>query len=256
MRASSFLGLFVGIETPEADALKAMRKDQNNAVPLMASIKTLNDYGLEVTSGIILGLDTDSDDSQSRLKDFIDVSQIPMLTINLLQALPKTPLWDRLKRAERIDEDPTRESNVRFLRPYDEVVSMWRRSIAYANDPERLFSRFAHQVDATYVNRMITPASGKLNWANLSGALVMAWRIALHVGFLSDYRKPFWRAARHALRRGQIDAVLGMGFIAHHLIQFTREALRGEQNASYYSTKSRTGDPTRSREMAALREPA
>jgi hopanoid C-2 methylase len=30
-----------------------------------------------------------------------------------------------------------------------------------------------------------------------------------------------------------------MGFIAHHLIQFTREALRGEQNASYYSTKLR-----------------
>jgi len=34
--------------------------------------------------------------------------------------------------------------------------------------------------------------------------------------------------------------VLRMGFIAYHLIQFTREALRGEQNASYYSTKVRT----------------
>ena len=32
------------------------------------------------------------------------------------------------------------ESNVRFLRPYDEVVAMWRRCIAYANDPERLFA--------------------------------------------------------------------------------------------------------------------
>jgi radical SAM superfamily enzyme YgiQ (UPF0313 family) len=256
MRESSFLGLFVGIETPEADALKAMRKSQNVAVPMLESIRTLNAHGLEVTSGIILGLDTDSDDTESRLKHFIDISQIPMLTINLLQALPKTPLWDRLKRAERIDEDPTRESNVRFLRPYDEVVSMWRRCIAYANDPERLFSRFQHQVDATYVNRMIPPASGKLNWANLSGALVLAFRIVLHVGILSDYRKPFWRAARHALRRGQIDAVLGMGFIAHHLIQFTREALRGEQNASYYSTKTRKNDPTRSRELAELRESA
>ena len=239
MREASFLGLFVGIETPEADALKAMRKDQNNAVPMMASIKTLNDYGLEVTSGIILGLDTDTDDTESRLKDFIDVSQIPMLTINLLQALPKTPLWDRLAKTERIADDPTLESNVRFLRPYDEVVAMWRRCIAYANDPERLFARFHHQVDQTYVNRMIPPARGKLNWANLSGALVLAFRVMLHIGILSDYRKPFWRAARHAMRRGQIDAVLGMGFIAHHLIQFTREALRGEQNASYYSTKLR-----------------
>ena len=243
MRESSFLGIFVGIETPEADALKAMRKNQNVAVPMMESIKTLNDYGLEVTSGIILGLDTDSDDTEARLKDFIEVSHIPMLTINLLQALPKTPLWDRLKVAGRLSDDSTLESNVRFLRPYDDVVSMWRRCIAYANDPERLFARFHHQVESTYVNRMITPARGKLTWANLSSALVLAFRVMLHIGILSDYRKPFWRAARHALRRGQIDAVLGMGFIAHHLIQFTREALRGEQNASYYSTKMRQAEP-------------
>jgi radical SAM superfamily enzyme YgiQ (UPF0313 family) len=256
MRECSFLGIFVGIETPEADALKAMRKNQNVAVPMMESIKTLNDYGLEVTSGIILGLDTDSDDTESRLKEFIDISQIPMLTINLLQALPKTPLWDRLKAADRLDDDPGRESNVRFLRPYDEVVSMWRRCIAYANDPERLFARFYHQVESTYVNRIITPARGKLNWGNLSGAVVLAFRVMLHIGLLSDYRKPFWRAARHALRRGQIDAVLGMGFIAHHLIQFTREALRGEQNASYYSTKLRAAAAAPTPELAALRKPA
>ena len=250
MRESSFLGIFVGIETPEADALKAMRKNQNVSVPMMESIKTLNDYGLEVTSGIILGLDTDSDDTEARLKDFIEVSHIPMLTINLLQALPKTPLWDRLKAAGRLVDDPTLESNVRFLRPYDDVVSMWRRCVAYANDPERLFARFHHQVESTYVNRMITPARGKLTWGNLSGALVLAFRVALYIGILSDYRKPFWRAARHALRRGQIDAVLGMGFIAHHLIQFTREALRGEQNASYYSTKLRKTEPAPAPELA------
>ena len=45
-----------------------------------------------------------------------------------------------------------------------------------------------------------------------------------------------------------------MGFIAHHLIQFTREALRGEQNASYYSTKKRTAEPAP--DLAAVREPA
>jgi radical SAM superfamily enzyme YgiQ (UPF0313 family) len=256
MRETSFVSIFVGIETPEAEALAAMRKNQNVAVPMLESIRTLNSYGLEVVSGIILGLDTDSADTERRLKEFIDISQIPMLTINLLQALPKTPLWDRLKRAGRIDEDPTRESNVRFLRPHDEVVAMWRRAIAHANDPERLFSRFAHQVEATYVNRMITPARAKLTWANLSAALVLALRVVLHVGICSDYRRPFWRAARQALRRGRLDAVLGMGFIAHHLIQFTREALRGEQNASYYSTRSRTSDTQRREAFGAMREPA
>jgi hypothetical protein len=30
-----------------------------------------------------------------------------------------------------------------------------------------------------------------------------------------------------------------MAFMAHHLIKFTREALAGEQNASFYSAKAR-----------------
>jgi hopanoid C-2 methylase len=47
-----------------------------------------------------------------------------------------------------------------------------------------------------------------------------------------------------------------MGFIAHHLIEFTREALRGEQNASYYSTKKRVGEPVPAAKLAAVREPA
>jgi hopanoid C-2 methylase len=250
MREAAFVGLFVGIETPEADALKAIRKDQNNSLPILDAIKTLNGYGLEVTSGIILGLDSDSNDSETRLKDFIELSQIPMLTINLLQALPKTPLWDRLEKAARLNHDPRRESNVEFLRPYDEVVAMWRRLIAYAYDPERLFARFHHQVDATYVNRLVPPARGRLKWVNLRRAAVLGYNLLVQVGLKSDYRRPFWRAARYALRRGQIEGLFGMGFIGHHLIRFTREALRGEQNASFYSAQVR-----RTAAMAAERPP-
>ncbi len=235
MREAQFVGVFVGIETPEAEALKAMRKEQNVALPMMQSIRTLNDYGLEVTSGIILGLDTDSDDTEGRLKDFIDLSHIPILTINLLQALPKTPLWDRLARAERLLDDPARESNVCFLRPYDEVLATWRRCIAHAYDPARLFARLEHQIDATYVNRKLTPARGKLTFANISRAAGMLWRILLLVVIRSDYRRPYLRAARHAFRRKQYDALFGMALVGYHLIEFTREALRGEQNASFYS---------------------
>jgi hopanoid C-2 methylase len=242
MREAAFVGIFVGIETPEADALSAMRKDQNNSLPMMDAIRTLNDYGLEVISGIILGLDTDSDDTEQRLKDFIDLSNIPTLTINLLQALPKTPLWDRLKRANRLDEDPARESNVVFLRPYDDVVATWRRAISHAYDPENLFKRFVHQVDVTYTKRISTPARGKLNWPNIRRGLVLAYNIFVELGIKSDYRRVFWRASLQALKSGRIDAVFSMGFMAFHLIHFTREALRGDHNASFYSTKdSRRG---------------
>jgi hopanoid C-2 methylase len=257
MKEANFVGMFVGIETPDAASLDAIKKGHNNAVPMLDSIKILNSYGLEITSGIILGLDSETPDTEQRLKDFIDLSQIPMLTINLLQALPKTPLWDRLKRDGRLLDDDARESNVVFLRPHEEVVAMWRRSIAYANDPEKLFERFRYQIDATYANRKVTPAKGKLTWNNLRFGAVMASRVLLYLCLLSDFRKPFWRMAKYALRKGQIDGMMGAAFMGYHLIQFTREALRGDQNASYYSAKKRatpmavTKPPTRQDEQVA-----
>ena len=253
MRRAQFLTVFVGIETPEADALKAMRKEHNSALPMMEAIKTLNGYGLEVTSGIILGLDTDTAETESRLKEFIDHSEIPILTINLLQALPRTPLWDRLKRADRLIVDDTGlESNVSFLRPYDEVVAMWRRCVMYAYEPERLFARFAYQVDATFAHRLDVPARGKLTVRNLREAVVLAFNLVFRIGILSNYRRPFGRAAYHALKRGQIDAALGMGLVAYHLIQFSREVFRGDQNASFYSARSRAlTPPTRSETKTA-----
>ena len=241
MRQAEFQTVFVGIETPEVDALKQMRKEQNATLPILEGINTLNSYGLEVTSGIILGLDTDTPDTEARLKAFIDASNVPILTINLLQALPKTPLWDRLQRDRRLIADDTGlESNVRFLRPYDEVVAMWRRCIDHAYAPERLFKRFAHQVEATYAKRLLDgPVRGKLTWNNIGLALVLAFNIARHIGLRADYRRWFWKAVLPALRRGQIDAAFSMGIVGHHMITFSREAVRGEQNASFYSAQTR-----------------
>jgi len=246
MREAGFTGIFVGIETPEFDALVHMKKEHNATLPMYESIETLNSYGLEVSSGIILGLDTDTDKTVDRLIDFIERSQIPMLTINLLQALPKTPLYDRLKRDNRIVDDPRLESNVRFLRPYDEVLASWRRAIAYAYAPERVFARFRHQVDATWVHKFRPPtAKGRLKAANLKRGLTLFVNSIVRLGILADYRREFWRVFLYAARRGQIEGALGMAFMAHHLIKFTREALAGEQNAGFYSTKARDEEEAR-----------
>src|SRR5262249_49396486 len=238
-----------GIETPEADALKGMKKDQNLMVPLLSSIATLNGYGLEVTAGMIIGLDTDTPETDSHIIGFIDDSKIPILTLNLLQALPKTPLWDRLKAAGRLVNDPQLESNVRFLRPHDDVVASWRRCIAHAYAPERLFARYLHQVDATYPNRFHPPARGRISLSGLRLGATPARNVATPVGGKAASPGAVWGApwpgtsARAAvwpaIRRGQVEAVLGMGFTSHHLIQFSREALRGEQNASFYSARKR-----------------
>ena len=141
MREALFETVFCGIETPEPDALRAIAKAHNMMVPILEAVETLNRYGLEVTAGIILGLDTDTPETGERILTFIEQSRIPMLTINLLQALPKTPLWDRLAREDRLIDDETRDSNVAFRLPYAQVLAIWRDCMARAYAPKTLFDR-------------------------------------------------------------------------------------------------------------------
>src|SRR5947199_3772499 len=67
MREALFETIFCGIETPDPVALKAMKKDHNMMVPIMEAIHTLNNFGMEVVSGIILGLDTDKPETGEHL---------------------------------------------------------------------------------------------------------------------------------------------------------------------------------------------
>jgi len=163
-----------------------------------------------------------------------------LLTINLLQALPKTPLWDRLERENRLNHDENRESNVDFLLPYDQVVSSWRKCMEVAYQPEKLYARFQYQCEYTYTNRLKVPVSPEMkSWANIRRALIMLRNIFWKVGVLGDYRKVFWKFALGRLRRGDIEGLIGSAMIAHHLIVFARAASTGRQNASNYSIRLR-----------------
>jgi radical SAM superfamily enzyme YgiQ (UPF0313 family) len=240
MREAYFVTIFCGIETPDPDALKAMQKDHNMMVPILEGIATINRYGMEVVSGIIMGLDTDKPDTGEALLAFVDESRIPLLTINLLQALPKTPLWDRLERENRLIDDDTRDSNVDFRLPYDQVVSSWRNCMEVAYQPEKLFARYQHQVDYTYANRMPLPVTKEQRtWANIKRGLTMLGKIFWKVGVLGDYRKVFWRFALSRLRNGDIESLISVTLVAHHLIMFARAASVGQQNASNYSVRLR-----------------
>jgi len=240
MREAYFITIFCGIETPDPDALKAMQKDHNMMVPILEGIETINRHGMEVVSGIIMGLDTDKPETGEALLAFVDESRIPLLTINLLQALPKTPLWDRLERENRLINDDSRDSNVDFRLPYDHVVSSWRKCMEIAYQPEKLYARYQHQVDFTYANRLPLPATAQQRtWANIKRGLVMLRNIFWKVGVLGDYRKVFWKFAWSRLRHGDIESLISVTMIAHHLIMFARAASCGEQNASNYSIRLR-----------------
>jgi radical SAM superfamily enzyme YgiQ (UPF0313 family) len=244
MREAGFVTVFCGIETPEPNALRAMSKDQNLRMPLVEAVQRLNAYGLEVVSGIIIGLDTDDEHTAQRIIEFIDASQIPMLTINILYALPKTPLWNRLTAEGRLVEDGGRESNIEFKLPYETVLGMWRRCIVDAYTPEALYARFAYNRKHTFANRKVFPPNARrASWRNVVMGFAMLGRILWRIGIRGDYRRTFWRMAGPDLRAGEIEDLIHIAVVSHHLIQFTRDCTRGVGEASFYVDRHQNGGP-------------
>jgi hypothetical protein len=209
-------------------------------MPIGEAVRRLNARGMEVVAGIIMGLDADGPETPQRIIDFIEHTQIPMLTINLLQALPKSPLWDRLARENRLTSAETLESNVVFARPHDEVVADWRKCLAYAYDPARLFARYDHQTRVTYPHRLPRVfAPGAVKAKDVRRGLTILFKVIWKMGVLADYRRIFWRFAWPRLKAGKIEEVISVSILAKHLITFARKACAGELNASNYSMRLR-----------------
>ncbi len=239
MREAYFTTVFCGIETPDPEALHAISKDQNNHVSILEAISTLNSYGMEVVSGIIIGLDSDTPETGDKILHFIRESNIPILTINLLQALPRTPLHRRLQAEGRLVDEPDRESNVAFKLPYEQVVEMWRRCFTAAYKPDEIYSRFAYNQMHTYPNRIKIPQEARATPANIRFFLTIMFNLIVRVGIFGSYRRTFWKMALPALRRLDFESLIHISMVAHHLITFARDAGAGKQNASFYSTKLR-----------------
>ena len=239
MRQAGFVTVFCGIETPEPQALRFMSKDQNLRMPILDAVQKLNAYGLEVVSGIILGLDTDTEETAGHIVEFVHASRIPVLTINILYALPRTPLWRRLQAEGRLVSSNGRESNVVFRLPYETVLGMWLRCIAAAYEPAAVYERFAHNVAQTFRNRATFPQNPRrASWGNIWMGLGVLARVIWRVGVRGDYRGTFWRFAGPALRRGDVEGLIHTAVISHHLIEFTRQCARGVGESSFYASSA------------------
>ena len=102
MKDAGFNSVFLGIETPDESGLVASNKLQNTRRSLLDSVATIQSYGMQVMGGFILGFDTDRDDIFDRMVEFIQKSGIPIAMVGLLQAMPGTQLFRRLRREGRI----------------------------------------------------------------------------------------------------------------------------------------------------------
>ena len=226
MVAAGFDAVFVGVETPNPQALREAGKPQNLRAPL-ERIESLRRRGLEVWGGFILGFDADGPDIFDRLAEFVERAAIPYAMVGLLGALPGTRLYRRLAAEGRLRADLLWRgdqfgvTNVIHRLPLDQLLVGYRRVMERLYSPEGYFARCRESL------RTWSPARGvphvHLSWDDLRAGL----RSFVGQGIKGPYRRSYLRFLAWALahRPSKLPRALTMAAVGHHFIEFTSEKL-------------------------------
>ena len=138
--------VFIGIESPNEEALRETKKFQNVSKKrsILERIHHVQNAGFEVTCGMILGFDHDDVSIFEWHRQFIQASHITEALVGMLFAIPKTPLYSRLAADGRLDTADRSEfgTNVIPLRMSREALrNNYVKLMKQVYHPEAYFER-------------------------------------------------------------------------------------------------------------------
>ena len=134
MAMAGFDTVFVGIETPDDRSLAECHKSQNMHRDLVASVRKIQSFGLQVQGGFILGFDSDTPSIFANLTKFIQESGIVTAMVGLLNAPPGTALYKRLLKEKRVIKTASGDNtdlSMNFVpkMDYDELAAGYKRVV-------------------------------------------------------------------------------------------------------------------------------
>ncbi len=146
MGEAGFSAVFVGLETPDDSGLQECSKNQNCGRDLTAAVQRLQAAGLQVHGGYIVGFDSDDEGIFSRQIKFIQESGVVTAMVGLLQVLPRTRLWERLKAEKRLSSGLTGENTdgtVNFIprMDRDKLIAGYRKMVRTIYSPRYFYQR-------------------------------------------------------------------------------------------------------------------
>jgi radical SAM superfamily enzyme YgiQ (UPF0313 family) len=102
---ANIVNVFVGIESTNEESLVETKKLQNvrKGGTLVDKVRRIQEAGMEVMCGMILGFDHDDETVFDSQVKFISEARVINVMLGMLSAIPKTPLYDRMQKEGRLD---------------------------------------------------------------------------------------------------------------------------------------------------------
>ncbi len=228
MVKANFCRVFIGIETPSAESLKEAKKFQNLRRDQLDCIRVIQQHGLWVMGGFIVGFDSDPPDIFDRQIEFIEHAAIPWAMTGVLQAPPTTPLYERMKSEGRLvqaNPEPSNFSppNFRTVLPLSELLGGTKRMLLTLYDPSRFYKRVFDSLERWQVQ-----PEQKAPDHSLLYLLRVVFKSVWRQGVLSGYRRAYWHfLGRLMMRWGSNPQKRRLGFelalSGHHFIRYARQ---------------------------------
>ena len=235
MHRAGFNEVFIGIETPSARALAETGKKQNLKTDLTTAVAAIQQAGLEVMGGFIVGFDSDGADIFARQIRFIRQAGIPQAMVGLLTALPGTRLFDRLQAEGRILRAATGNNTHNFetnFAPRMGAATLrrgYRRVLAalYGGNLADYFARCNRLLDTLAATPFMGRALGLEDYRTALRALSRQP--------FSSYGLQYLRyLVRNLIKHPALLAqIVKYGVVGHHYFVITREMLKYERTTSH-----------------------
>ena len=215
MAEAGFNMAFVGIETPDEDSLAECSKVQNRNRDLVEDVKRMQRAGLQVMGGFIVGFDSDKPSIFQRQIDFIQRSGVVTAMVGLLQALPGTRLFERLKREGRLRGQSSGDNvdgttNIVPAMGLDALHEGYKKIMRHIYSPKHYYRRVR-----TFLREYKAPkVKAPTDFAQLMAFL----RSVVRLGILGRERFQYWRLLvwTYFRRRELFPLAVTLAIYGHH----------------------------------------
>jgi len=240
MVEANFNCLFVGIESTSEDTLREIKKTQNmrRTGTLTDKVRRIQDAGIEVWAGMIVGFDNDTDEIFEVQRRFIESSRVSLVMVGMLSAIPKTPLHTRLAKEGRLDpsDNPKYGTNVLPLQMSREALSQgYIQLMTDLYEPNAFFDR----VDELWLKGPLVTEPGWrrfaamhpwIRWRKHARSWIEATILAARIGLRMqdrNLRKVYFNRIRGVLHKRPDGILLRLYAIRcamhFHLYQLARQ---------------------------------
>jgi radical SAM superfamily enzyme YgiQ (UPF0313 family) len=186
-----FETVFIGIETPHEDSLAECSKFQNKRRDLIGAVKKIQQAGLQVQGGFIVGFDNDPPSIFEKQIEFIQKSGIVTAMVGLLNVLKGTLLYRRLQQESRIIKEGSgnnTDMSLNFIpkMPRDVLINGYQRIVQTIYAPEHYYQRIKEFLREYHP---VPRKNIRITLSDLSALVKSIW----FIGIFGKERSYFWR---------------------------------------------------------------